>query len=68
MPSNIDDDAVYRPRTILRRTADKRLKALKAERRLELVPPRAKPQAGEDDIPANPRPAKLRPGGKRPKR
>jgi hypothetical protein len=61
MPSNIDDDAVYRPRTILRRTADKRLKALKAERRLELVPPRPKPQAGEDDIPAKPPPRAKRP-------
>jgi len=68
MSSNIDDDAVYRPRTILRRAPDKRLEALKAERRLEIVPPRPKPETGEDDIPVNPRPAKLRPGGKRPKR
>jgi hypothetical protein len=63
MPSNIDDDAVYRPRTILRRTADKRLEALKAERRLEIVPPPSKPNAGEDEVPVNPRP-----GNRRPKR
>ena len=56
MPSNIDDDAVYRPRTILRRKADKRLEALKAERRLEIVPPRPKTQAAKDKIVAKPRP------------
>jgi hypothetical protein len=37
MAWNTDDDAVYRPRTILRRAADKRVERLKAERRLEVV-------------------------------
>jgi len=63
MSWNIDEDAVYRPRTILRRAPDKHVERLKAERRLEVVPPRPKPEAGEDDIPANTRPGNKRPKG-----
>lgn len=49
MSLTIDPDGVYRPRVILRRKRDKRLEMLKAERRLELVPPRALPERAPAD-------------------